>query len=471
MRLCHLIVVCSLLALAVPASGVAAERMWLGFQDDPSLRWRDDRTSVFDIAQQLDATIVRTTVYWSRIAPTKPAVAGDPMDPAYSFFDLDELVRNAQARGMEVMLTIWGTPAWANGGKGQNYAPTNYNDLRDFAFALASRYSGAYPGIPFVRYYTVWNESNLGQFLSPQFASNGKPAAPFIYAKLYAAAYTGIKAGNRSALVGIGETSARGRDKPLHSKTQQDTESPGRFAQLLSTVRPRLKFSAYSEHPYSTSLTAPPTQKVRFPNVTLSELGKFEGSLDKWFGRKNIPVWITEYGYQTRPQEPHGVTYAKQATYARTALNIARNDSRVQMFIWFIIRDDPTSTWQSGLLEQGGAKKPAFSVFSGLDRLFDARNAIIQMKAGITKPIVRIAALEIAARSGPGSVVGVSMNVFTSKGKLAGSAQPQAVVGLDGYLSVPVPIRTHAHTRYGVYCTIEDANGNRVSRSLTLVVP
>ena len=445
--------------------------MWLGFQDDPSLRWREDRAAVFDIAQQLDATIVRTTVYWSRIAPTKPAVAGDPLDPAYSFFDLDELVRNAQARGMEVMLTIWGTPAWANGGKGQNFAPTNYNDLRDFAFALARRYSGAYPGIPFVRYFTVWNESNLGQFLSPQFTRSGKPAAPFIYAKLYAAAYAGIKAGNRSALVGIGETSARGRDKPLRSKRVQETESPGRFAQLLSTVRPRLKFDAYSEHPYPTTLTSPPTQNVRFPNVSLSELTKFENKLDEWFRRKNVPIWVTEYGYQTKPQEPQGVSYATQAIYARRALNIARKDPRVTMFIWFILRDDPTSTWQSGLLEQGGARKPAFSVFSGLDRLFDARNSIITMKAGITNPVVRVSALEIAARSGPGSVVGVGIRVFTSKGKLAGTSQPQAIVGLDGYLSIPVPIKTQKKTSYSVLCDIEDANGNKVSRSLSLVVP
>ena len=29
--------------------------------------------------------------------------------------DLDELVRDTQKRGMEVLLLIWGTPKWANG--------------------------------------------------------------------------------------------------------------------------------------------------------------------------------------------------------------------------------------------------------------------------------------------------------------------------------------------------------------------
>src|SRR5262249_54108516 len=241
LRVFLLAAACLSVAALFPLSASAQPRMLIGFQDDPSLRWRDDRLGVFDLAQQAHAGIVRTTVYWSRIAQTKPANATNPFDPAYLFDDLDEFVRNAGLHGMEVMLTIWGTPSWANAGKGQNYAPTNYADLQNFARALASRYSGRFNGYPFVRYFTVWNESNLGQFLSPQYNSNGKPAAPHIYAGLYRAAYAGIKAGNRLALVGVGETSARGRDRYLGKAGTQETESPGRFAQLLSLERPAIR--------------------------------------------------------------------------------------------------------------------------------------------------------------------------------------------------------------------------------------
>ena len=90
---------------------------------------------------------------------------------------------------MEVVLTIWGTPRWANGGKRPNVAPSDPNSLRDFAHALADRYSGRHPGYPFVRFYTVWNEPNTGRFLSPQFDSRGRPVAPGTYAALVAAAY------------------------------------------------------------------------------------------------------------------------------------------------------------------------------------------------------------------------------------------------------------------------------------------
>ena len=44
-------------------------------------------------------------------------------------------------------------------------------------------------------------------------------------------------------------------------------------------------------------------------------------------------------------------------------------------------------------------------------------------------------------------------------------------MGLDGYVSFPIPIRTQAKTTYAVYCDINDANGNKVSRALTIVVP
>ena len=176
-------------------------------------------------------------MYWSRVAPLRPASPSNPFDPAYRWDDLDELVRSAQFRGLETLLTIWGTPNWANGSKGPNYAPTKLSDITAFARALSSRYSGRNPGFPFVRFYSVWNEPNLEQFLAPSFNGKGKPVSPFTYAKLYRAAYGGLKAGSPTAEVGIGETSPRGRDRPSPGKVR-DSIAPATFARLLSTLRP-----------------------------------------------------------------------------------------------------------------------------------------------------------------------------------------------------------------------------------------
>ncbi len=469
-RLIRLTVVCALAAVAFPLAASAYPRMLIGFQDDPSLRWRDDRQAVFDAAQQANAGIVRTTVYWSRIAESKPANAINPFDPAYRFDDLDEFVRSAGLHGMEVMLTIWGTPSWANGGKGQNFAPTNPGALQNFARALASRYSGRYAGYPFVRYFTVWNESNLGLFLSPQYDSHGKPAAPRIYARMYRAAYAGIKAGNRRALVGVGETSARGRDHFLGKQGTQETESPGKFAELLSQQKPALRFDAWSHHPYPTSLTQKPTAIVRWPNVTLSQLPRFERSLDTWFKRKGTPIWITEYGYQTKPGEPKGVTPAKQAAYLRQALNIAAGDPNVKMFIWFIFRDDPTSAWQSGLLDRSGAKKPAYATFTALARNYDGRSPQIKVRAGVTNPVVRFGALELWSRSGTGARVGMTIAVYDGR-RVLRTAQPVSTIGSDGWVAFRAPLKTVKGHTYYVTIAANDANGNAVNRSVTIRVP
>ena len=211
MRLTRLVFVCLLMTLAAPLSAFAADRMYVGFQDDPSFRWREDRHAVIDEAAETNASVIRTTVYWSRVAPRRPTLASNPDDPAYQWDDLDELVRNSQARGMETYLTIWGTPGWANLNKGPNYAPRSYGDLTAFCRALGTRYSGRIPGFPFARFYGVWNEPNLEQFLAPTYDSKGRPVAQKTYAKLYRAGVRGPQ-GRRARRPGGGRRDVAPRE-------------------------------------------------------------------------------------------------------------------------------------------------------------------------------------------------------------------------------------------------------------------
>ena len=202
-RLSRLIIVTCLVRLSLPLAAQAASRMYVGFQDDQSFRFAPDRQALFDQARQAGATVIRVTVEWAAVAPTAPANASNPFDPAYRLDDVDEAVRNAQSRGIEVLMSIWGTPGWANGNAGLNHMPKNLNTIKSFAKALSARYSGRYAGFPHVRFWSVWNESNLDQFLAPQFDSRGRSVGPANYAKLYQAAYSGIKAGNKPLRVEI----------------------------------------------------------------------------------------------------------------------------------------------------------------------------------------------------------------------------------------------------------------------------
>jgi hypothetical protein len=462
-RLVRLVFLVCLASAVLPAASSAATRMWVGFQDDPSFLWSSDKVYNFERAKNAFATVAVTTLDWGKIAPRRPAHAGNPFDPAYRWTTMDDFVRNAQERGIEPVFRLYGTPRWA--GPRRNALPRKLGDLTLFARAAAQRYSGRYAGLPFVRFWGVWNEPNLNQFLSPQFDKKGRDVAPANYARLYAAAYAGIKGGNRGALVSIGDTSARGRDHP--SKRVQDTHSPGRFMELVAKANPRLKFDAFAHHPYPTDPHQRPEQVVRWPNVSLTSLPRMERSINKWFHRKSTPIWITEYSHETIPDK-RGISYALQSDYLRRAIGIARRNPHVTMFIWFVLHDDPGDPWQSGLIAQNETVKPAYRTFAQIAYGLDARNSVQTVKAGVANPMVRISALEIAARSPVGSRIGVDQRVVQGDSLIA-HPQPEATLGRDGWLTVPVQFRPVKGRVYYVYATANDINGNVVTRLLTLL--
>src|SRR3954452_14468919 len=244
--------------------------MPIGFFDDPTFRWSAARADNLQEASAAGASVIHTTATWAQIAPKKPANPLNGNDRAYRLGDLDELVAQSGLHNLRVMIDITGVPKWANGGKAPNVMPKRLSDLTLFARMLATRYDGRH-GLGSVALYSVWNEPNLQLFLTPQFVGK-KIVGPANYAKLFKAAYAGIKAGNRRALVAIGETSARGRDKPISGISA--SIAPGTFARLLAQQK-GLRFDAWAHHPYPTWPNLPQTQKVRYPNVTFSTMPKF----------------------------------------------------------------------------------------------------------------------------------------------------------------------------------------------------
>jgi hypothetical protein len=439
----------------------AAAKMPIGFYDDISFRWSPDRFQNLDRAAAAGASVIHTTASWPTIAPTKPANAADGDDPAYHLNDLDELVNNATVRGFRVMIDIYGTPKWANGNLPQNRLPKSLSTLTTFARMLATRYNG-HNGHGSVALYSVWNEPNLGQFLMPQFS--GKTiVGPANYGKLYKAAYSGIKAGNPLAKVAIGETSARGRDKPLGGTSA--TIAPATFARLLAKT-PGLKFDAWAHHPYPTSPNLPPTQKVRYPNVTLSTLPQFEKDLAKWYHR-SVPIWITEYGHETKPGEPHGVTNSVQAKYARQALQIATKDKLVQMFIWFTFRDSPGNAWQSGLEGLTGAAKPSYATFRATATPVDGITQSV--RAGSSASLKLFFPL-LYAYQGTGGSIGMTFWVTDSTAhKTVASGQPVEPFLADQSVTIPLgfkPVKGHS---YSVLVKANEINGHTEQQTADLL--
>jgi hypothetical protein len=461
-----LVAVCGAVLLLVPAAS-AADRMWIGFHDDPVLRFDGGRIEALDRAAENNAGLVRTLVEWSKVAPTKPAQATDPFDPSYRFDDLDEFVRNAQVRGMEVLITLWGTPTWANGNQKPQVLPKSMADFQAFARAVAARYSGRYAGYPFVRFYGIWNESNIATFLVPQYDANGKIVSPRAYAKLAAAGYAGIKAGNGRALVAIGETSSNGRDKKVAGQT--DTVAPGTFMKGVAAANPRLKFDAWAQHPYPFPVNQAPTQKTRYPNVTFSTMGQFEKELDKAFRRKNIPVWITEYGNETKPGEPKGVSESQQAAYLSQAIALAKKDPRIPLFIWFVMQDSAGSPWQSGVYRQNGVPKPARARFAAAAKPLSPVNGKVSIKGGTSNPTVTVYLRSYCANNPVGTTVGMTVRASLA-GKLVLVFQTAQPLGID--CTVPARLTGLKVAKGKTYTVVVDANTLTtapVQRTITIV--
>ena len=399
-------------------------RLLVGLQDDATFRWASGRAEMLDLARNASVSVIRTTVVWSDVAAERPTQPSDPFDPAYELDDVDDLVRSAQQRGIELLITIWGTPGWANGGQAPNRAPRDPGDLEDFAAALADRYSGRHPGYPAVRLFSAWNEPNLEQFLAPQFDAAGQSVAPALYAPLARAVHDGVKRANADALVAVGETSPRGHDRPSRGRVQE-SHSPARFARLLSEERPRIEFDAWAQHPYPPRAQVAPAAGVRWPRVGLGNLERFGAVLDEWFDREGTPLWITEYGHETLPAEPLGIDAALQARYAEEALDLAAGNERIRMFLWFIFRDRDGNPWQSGLLADDGLPKPALERFAEIALRVDGRNPLVPEEA----EAARVPALELAFHNPVGTPIEVSVE---QEDEVAVVLEP------DGWIDVPV---------------------------------
>jgi putative glycosyl hydrolase len=134
-------------------------------------------------------------------------------------------------------------------------------------------------------------------------------------------------------------------------------------------------FEAYAHNPYYGVPTETPTTKPRSTTgggaptaVTLANIDVLIKALTRLYGPRKL--WITEYGYQTRPPDSQfGVSWALQAKYLTQAFAIARRNRRISLMLWFLVRDEPSlSGWQSGLITATGRRKPAFSAFQRLPR-------------------------------------------------------------------------------------------------------
>jgi hypothetical protein len=334
---------CALIVGAAhPAGAHAASGIQYGLADDAWLtNGPGTLDSRLDKLQAIGVKVVRYTLEWDEVAPTRPAQPTDPADSAYDWSSADTVLDGLHARSIDVVLQLRGSPKWANGGRPSNYLPTSGSSFGDFATAAATHYR-------WVTKWLIWNEPNQLRWL--------RPASPRLYTlRLLNPGYAAIHGVINGARVAGGGTAPRGGSGGI---------SPVAF--LLGMHAAHARLDAYAHNPYpldprhETPLSGGCTHCA---TITMATIDKLVRLLAVNFPRARI--WLTEYAYQSNPPDRVlGVSFAKQARYIGEGDYVAYRTPRVDLLIHFLYQDEPNlARFQSGLVTLAGRAKPALAAF------------------------------------------------------------------------------------------------------------
>jgi hypothetical protein len=380
--------------------------------------------------QRLGVETVRVNLEWASVAPgahsrTAPAgfksgeaQASDPASyPAAAWAPYDRLAELAPLYGISVQFNLTSPgPLWAMGRDSPTVrASTHWKpsaaDFSAFVAAVGARYSGSYEGLPAVTDWSIWNEPNQPGWLAPQWSKvRGRmvPESPRYDRSLINAAYGALAATGHSVKTNtilIGETAPEGRDnggfytpmtpipflrtlycvnaqeKPLRGQAARAVGCPvsGRASTFAKLDAGLFDATGFAHHPYDFFQT--PTYRYRDPNfVPLSDISRLETFLDRTFRaygvHRQIPLYFTEYGYETKPPDPHQViSLAEQAAYLNQADYMSYANPRVRSVAQFLLFDsapnplyrpgqyDYWNTFQTGLAFLSGRPKPSYGAY------------------------------------------------------------------------------------------------------------
>jgi hypothetical protein len=362
-----------LAATARPAA--ASPAMRVGIFDQAQTMF-GQVTTAFSLLGTLHPQVVRINLNWGGpfgVARRRPANPTDPNDPAYSWARYDRAVNLAAKDGIQVLFAVYGTPLWANGRQPMNVAPQFAIDLRNFAYAAATRYSGTFAAkgktLPAVHDWLAWTEPNNPSYLTPQYrdiAGAWVIESAITYTAICNAVYGGVHATSAAGeRVACGGTAPTGNNDPTST---HPSVAPLTFLRAVKASG-LASFDAWAHDPFPGSPSETPTTKpVGTPghpdtSVRFGNIDDLTNLVTKLYGFS--PIWVTGYGYETNPPDAvAGVSPAKQAAYLTEAFGIARANPRIQLMLWYLLIDDrKPSGWQSGLIGRAGKKKPSFSAF------------------------------------------------------------------------------------------------------------
>jgi hypothetical protein len=326
---------------------------------------------------------------WSDIETARPpndATARNPSWTGYNWTALDGTINDITAAGLTPVVDIISAPTWwetarptGNTSLAGTYKPDPAAFGR-FMRAASQRYAGR------VRFWQIWNEPNLPEFLNPQWtktASGFKPASPSWYKQMLNAAYSEIKSANSGATVitagtaPFGEPKAGGKRMPAARFVRELFCVTGRSHPKAKNCRKTpARFDILAHHPYP--IGPPGRHAINPDDVVIPDFDKLKKPLaaalkaGNVFPRRKKQIWATEMSWDSSPPDPGGIEATRQARYAAGAMYVLWRQG-VSALIWWNLRDEPegksyNSSLQSGVFFRGATvaqdiAKPSYTAF------------------------------------------------------------------------------------------------------------
>lgn len=369
-----LLAVAALLAVVASPTASAGQPLLTGVLD-PSLFDQDSELTLSRV-RAAGTSLLRLPADWRSIAPggkKKPVgfLASNPADPRYGWAELDLRVTEVVAHGLEPILVVHRAPDWAEG-KGDNRGHEGSvrpspKELAAFATAVAVRYSGAFAGLPQVRYWQAWNEPNLTLYINPQFLGDDpdRPFSPGWYRQMVNAFADAVHAVDPDNLVVAGGLA------PFTDRPEDGSRfgyGPLAFMRTLLCLNRKLervcsqtvKFDIWGHHPYTSG--GPTHQAFLADDVSLGDLPEMNAVLQAGVrqntvrSKQQVRFWVLEFSWDSKPPDVGGVPAKLQARWVAEALYRSWKIG-IDAFIWYRLRDETLKEGpaQSGLYYNGGS--------------------------------------------------------------------------------------------------------------------
>ena len=343
--------------------------------------------TVGDASQTMRAVKKKLGLNWVKMQVQWWLVHPSAEDEQWFFYD--SVIDEAENRGLNLMVSIVGAPAWTRAAGGENGPPDDYNLYAQFLVEMLQRHPGKIDAIE------VWNEQNLDREWT---TTNG--ISPEDYVRFLQVAYEAIKAEDPDVIVISGALSPTGDGDWVRWAHDFDYMDRALAAGMLNyadcvgahhngyNLPSDVRVEDSNTHPKAATAVFRGPFDNQFTGSRVNHLWTFKSTIDGYVERiqavdPNKKLCVTEFGWASSEgydQAPTGFEFAldntlqEQADYIVQAYQNMHDSGNVWLAFLFNYdfgnkgngpTDDPVPY---SIVDTNGVPRPAFDAIAGMEK-------------------------------------------------------------------------------------------------------